>query len=425
MANAPTNQLLADRAGHFRDLVMSMAMGPGGMIIDFVDFKTRRPVQEGEEYPPDSDAYSMAFWNHRVPHPTVAESWYGENTLWATGWFLHAQMIRYRVTGEPEALELARKCFRDLLHYFRLSWEIEPGLLGKPHGGRAGGTVSYDQAANPVIFFVQFAKEFGTESEKALAHKYMHAHGDWYTRRNWVVNHHGNLAHVIDNPHTSLLKYLACVYAAYDMTGETRYRDEAFKWVRKLGELGRLPFATNPYETNHNLYYYAILAEYFRNTEIGQEFDWTGFMRTYWRAARHTFDHDGLFLFGSYDHQADRFARYEDKWLTMDQARGIPSAQAREKKTWLSATSMGNRPLNSALMAALALLARQHGLDEHGDAVALATKTLERMDESTLLWWWRDETMPPELYPNAEFFATEVPAAWLIAYWMGRQQGVW
>src|SRR5207247_1579100 len=80
----------------------------------------------------------------------TSECNYDENTLWATGWLLLSQMILYRVTGDAEAMTIARKCFRDLNHVFDLCRSIEPGLLGKPHGGRAGPTTSFDQSANPV-----------------------------------------------------------------------------------------------------------------------------------------------------------------------------------------------------------------------------------------------------------------------------------
>src|SRR5918999_430276 len=136
--------VLAERADHFRDLILDLAMGPGGMIIDFVAFDTRRPFQEGVDHDAPYAKVLDDAWGRFTPRPTSAELWYGENTLWVTGWLLWSQMLRYRATQEPEALATAQKCFRDLSNYFRQSSAIEPGLLGKPHGGRAGPTTSYD-----------------------------------------------------------------------------------------------------------------------------------------------------------------------------------------------------------------------------------------------------------------------------------------
>ena len=41
--------------------------------------------------------------------------------------------------------------------------------------------------------------------------------------------------------HTSAMKYFASVHAAYDVTGEERYRDEAVKCVRQLISKGLIP----------------------------------------------------------------------------------------------------------------------------------------------------------------------------------------
>lgn len=116
MAMRPMNEsdssALARRAALFQQLVLRVACGPGGMIICFPCFDTRRPFQEGEPLDWYSEKSPTQFWGPDSPTPTPAEWPYGENTLWATGWFLWSQMLRYQVTGESEALANARSCFR-------------------------------------------------------------------------------------------------------------------------------------------------------------------------------------------------------------------------------------------------------------------------------------------------------------------------
>jgi hypothetical protein len=416
---------LADRAARYRRLILDVAKGPGGMIVAFVSFDTRAPLQEGAEHPRCLVQDLEDAWGEFTPQPTAAEWYYGENTLWATGWLLWSQILRYRVTKEIEALETARKCFRDLSNVFRLCRQIEPGLLGKPHGGRAGPTTSYDQAANPVIFYTMYALELGTPEEKAEAADNMALHGEYYLRRNWVMNHHGNLQRIVDPAHTSTMKYLACVYAAYQMTGETSYREAAFKYLRQIIQNGKLPWPSNPYEVNHNLYYWGLLCDFWNKTEIASEFDWLKCIREYWQAAQKSFDAEGLVTFGHYDTVNRTFTPYPSKWLTHEDSKDWPTQAPRKAgRSWISPTSLGNRSLNCALLAALALLARSHGLDK--DAHLAAARILQRMDESTLRWrWWDDGKLPPELKPSLNLFAPEVPAAWLVAYWMGRLQKVW
>ena len=355
----------------------------------------------------------------------MSEWYYGENTLWATGWLLWSQILRYRATGEAEALATARKCFRDLSHCFRLSSSIEPGLLGKPHGGCAGPTTSFDQAASPVVFYATYAAELATPEEKAEAVRNLALHGDYYLRRNWVMNHHGNLQRIVDPAHTSALKYLACVYAAYQLTGEVRFRDAAVKYVRQVIQTGRLPWPAEQNEVNHNLFYWAFLCDFWHRMKVESEFDWVDCIRRYWKAAQASFDGDGLIRFGHYGARDGSFAPYPDRWLTRADAGAWPAQAPRKvERRWLSSTCLPNRSLNCAFSAALALLARSHGLDERGHIAA--RRALLALDEQTLRWWWWDRgNLPAELRPMLNIFAPEVAAAWLVAYWMGKLQKVW
>ncbi|MSP14325.1 MAG: hypothetical protein EXR62_15400 [Chloroflexi bacterium] len=419
-----TSELLAQRAVRFRQEILDVACGPGGMIIAFLPFDTRKPFQEGAPLHWYLEENFEGVWGPFTPRPTVAEWYYGENTLWVTGAFLWSQILRYRVTQEQEALDTARKCFRDLNNIFRLCREIEPGLLGKPHGGRAGATTSYDQAAIPVLPYVMFAQELATPEEKAEATHNMALHGDYFLRRNWVMNHHGHLQRIVDPAHTSTMKYLACVHAAYEMTGETRFRDAAFKYVRQINDSGRLPWPTNPYELNHNPFYYGFLADYWLKTEIAGEIDWVGHMREYWQATQMGLDERGLMIAGLYDAQKRTFTPRKSQWVNRAGADklGVTDSSKMERR-WVSATSFPGRATASTDLAILALIARSHGLDDQAHQVA--QRTLLTIDEDHLRWWWADNDNPPELSGLSNMFAPEAAANWLVVYWMGRAQHVW
>jgi hypothetical protein len=420
--------ILERRATRFRELILQVAMGPGGMIVSFPLFHPRQPFQEGRP----TNRYLAEFisplnsWGSMSPQPTLAEAMYGENTLWATGFFLWSQILRYKVTHEPEALETARKCFRDLSHVFRICRKIEPGLLGKPYGGCAGNTTSYDQSAWPVLFYVQYAQELATPQERAEAVRYMALHGEYYLQRNWVMNHFGHYERVVPGG-TSTMKYLACLYAAYELTGDTRFRDAALKYLRQIIHNGNLPWPSKTYQPGHNMFYWAMLCDYWSKTEMAKEFDWQGAIRDYWEAARTATDAEGLHVFGRYDVLRHSFTPYPDRWLTREDLSLWPELMpmigpepARSAKIWISATDLGNRALDSACTAALAFLARSRGLDDQ--APLFARKTLLRMDEDTLRWWWDDGKLPTEMKALHNVFAPEVAGVWQVAYWMGRSQ---
>jgi hypothetical protein len=420
------DELLAERAASFHRQILDVAKGPGGMIISFTHFDSRSPFQEGDDLHWYLANVLDGVWGGNAPKPTVAEWYYGENTLWTTGHFLWSQILRYRVTREQEALETARKCFRDLTNIFRLSRQIEPGVLGKPHGGRAGVTTSFDQSANPILFYVAYAQELATAEEKAIAIENMALHGEYYLRRNWVMNHHGNLHRIVDPAHTSTMKYLACVHAAYELTGEVRFRDAAFQYLRQIINSGKLPWPTNPYEINHNLYYWGMLCDYWSGTEIGTEVDWPAYIKEYWLAAQTAVDGEGLMQRGPYATDTRSFTPYPEQWITpenVQQLSTLDSGERRIQRRWVSATAYPNRALNSVCFAALALLAQSHGFDDR--ALSLAKRTLLRMDEQAMRYWWDDGTLPQEMKQLHNIFAPEVPAMWLVAYWTGRTQGAW
>jgi hypothetical protein len=414
------SKLLAERADDYLRQIFEVARGPGGLIISHSRFDTRLPLQENDDIPASLHQVLDSVWGKDAPKPTVAEWYYGENTCWATGWLLWSQMIRYRVTKDPEALKIARKCFCDLNHIFDLSRSIEPGLLGKPHGGRGGATTSFDQSANPVLLYVQFAREHGTEKEKEVARRNMVEHGDYYLRRNWQVNHHGNLSRIVPPAHPSAMKYFAAVHAAYDMTGEERFRDSTVKLVRELTDKRLLPWPSKRYELNANLLYYAWLGEYWSKTSLANAADWIGNIGVYWEAAKKGLDSEGLLLDGIYDTETKVFTPVQEGWSE----RNPPSAgQKPTQRWWRSPTGYQGRTLYSLTIAILGMIARKHGLDPQAHEVS--QKILLRIDRNGLRQCWDNGKLPPEMQPYANLFGAEFPAQWSIAYWMGREQNVW
>lgn len=418
--DAPT-AVLAERAEDYLQQILEVARGPGGLIIGHTQFDTRRPLQEGEPLHPNLYQVLDSVWGPATPKPTVPEWYYGENTLWATGWLLWSQMARHRVTGDAEALAVARKCFRDINHVFDFGRPTDPGLLAKPHGGRAGQTTSFDQSGNPVLLYVQFAREYGTTEEKEQARRNMLDHGEYYLRHDWVVNHHGNLTRFVDKLHPSAMKYLACAHAAYDLTGEERFREPVVKYVRQIVAAGLLPWPGQKYELNNNLFYYSWLAEYWRGTSLASATDWVANIGAYWAAAQSGLDEEGVLLDGIYDTKEKKFTPTTEGWFD----RSPPSAGSKQVATrwWRSPTGYQGRTMYTLAVAILGLIAHKNGLDDR--APEISRKILLRLNRDTMRQCWDNGRLPLEMQPFANMFAAELPGQWLIAYWMGREQGVW
>src|SRR5688572_8449727 len=94
--------LLAERAVRYRQLILDVACGPGGMIISLLPYSTHKPFQESDEIHWWLRNNLEENWGPFTPRPTVAEWYYGENTLAATGLLLWSQILRYQATHEQE-----------------------------------------------------------------------------------------------------------------------------------------------------------------------------------------------------------------------------------------------------------------------------------------------------------------------------------
>ena len=72
--------MLAEHAEDYLKQILEVARGPGGLIISHSRFDTRRPLQEGEDVQFLNQVLDSV-WGPETPKPTVAEWYYGENTL--------------------------------------------------------------------------------------------------------------------------------------------------------------------------------------------------------------------------------------------------------------------------------------------------------------------------------------------------------
>lgn len=421
------SELLAKRAERFREAILEVACGPGGMIISFARFDNRRPFQEGEMSEDDyrwGHAMNSAWGGYiATPRPTLAEWWYGENTLWVEGWLLWSQMLRYQTTKEPEALETARKCFLDLHNMFRLSAMIQPGCLGKPHGGRPGVTTSFDQSAFPVLPYAWYTRDYAEGKLKDEAVENLRQYGLNFLRQNMIVNHHGHLGSCVAEPHGSSMKYLAAMYASYEISGEKDVRDTVIKYVQKIVDAGILPWMTQPAEISGNLFYYGFLSDYWMKTELADMMDWKSNIKVYWEAAKSALDEDGLPMAGDYDTVNKTFTPTKEEWVYLSD----PSGKSGEAlKYWKSPKHYPAKANFACTTSVLGLIARSHGFDD--DAHLSGKKALMRIDEDCLRHWWHwgDEDRFPEAFkPLLNMFAPEAAANWLALYWYGRLQNLW
>ena len=252
------SRLLAARAQRFYQIVMDQcAIGPDGMIVSALKYDTRRPFRNGDvpsfDEPDAWPEHVHGQWVGQLPAP---HAWlYGENTLWATGLFLLSQLIRFRVTADADAANAAEKCFLDISRYFEMSKALEPGVLGKPHGGKTSTWMSYDQTAIPLLPYCWYARNLGTAEQRQMAAENLSLYVQRLIRNGFTIHRFFGDKRIKDPPTPSSMKFLAPVYAAYELTGDKSFRDAACYWMRKIIAAGR--FGLMMTRPSHNLWYYA------------------------------------------------------------------------------------------------------------------------------------------------------------------------
>jgi len=88
---------------------------------------------EGYSYPSSSDGFTPRGHQNQ------------ENSAWNSGIFLWAQCMRYRATGDEQALEYAAKAFNSIDYIFKLTEAVgHRGYLCKPYDGRVTKETSPD-----------------------------------------------------------------------------------------------------------------------------------------------------------------------------------------------------------------------------------------------------------------------------------------
>lgn len=155
-----------------------------------------------------------------------------ENSPWVSGLFLLSQCLRYQATGEPEALQYARKAFRSLDAIYRLSEARDrSGFMCKPYDWKASEETSIDQYTGVMIGLWEYLSLADRNSRQRIAHM-LATMADWWRKQDYQI--------VYFERRSDLLPYhaprLACLNAmAYRATGNERYSRECDRLLGLCG----------------------------------------------------------------------------------------------------------------------------------------------------------------------------------------------
>lgn len=131
---------LAEICGGFRDFMERHLVDADGLVRAYVSPRTLLPFTLTEASPVYDERLRDMCQNSADPAGALTY----ENSLMATGEFGMSEVMRYRCTGDAEALRLAGRSARALLAVAREGRHYMPGYLPKPHGGLSAARYSHE-----------------------------------------------------------------------------------------------------------------------------------------------------------------------------------------------------------------------------------------------------------------------------------------
>lgn len=183
-----------------------------GLVYTQIDRATGKPLTAGF-FGPDDD-----------PHPVGGADPVGmysyENCGMTTGAYTQALLERYAASGDPTALERARRGFLALRHIYDMGRQLEAGFFPKIYGGRFSEQTSTDQVLYAVLALDRFSA-FATETERREIATMIGKMVGFWVERNYTYHYY----HVRDMQ-WPLARFPSLLLLAFNHTGDTRFQSE-------------------------------------------------------------------------------------------------------------------------------------------------------------------------------------------------------
>ncbi|HMO57136.1 MAG TPA: hypothetical protein PKC19_07265 [Roseiflexaceae bacterium] len=386
-----------------------------------------------------------------------------ENSPWVSGIFLWSQCLRYRATGDEQALAYAATAFHSLDTIFALAEAAgEPGFLCKPYDWQLSQETSPDQYIAATLGMWAYREIAGRDVRQRID-AMLPAMADWWRERDYTIAYFERRFRILDDAYHA--PTMACLHAlAYQITADRRYLDEARRlltlagpWQTRIdlerarmlaelrGETGRA-FDIATAQSNRDLgdaVYDAERAPFVvRNTEnraamwmmvaaaeglFPCDLSMSGLLQ---QAIARYFDHCRLGL------RPDLLSHY---FIQVDLERNtwypILRPLTPERRAWAeqsghslfvgydSAICWGDA---AARIADIALIGHLRAPALCPGALTLARDLLARLDNQRLHWFVDPDGQQwiPELHWMRDSISSDAPAFATLVYWRGRANGI-
>ena len=204
------------------DFVTGRMMDADGLCRSFLCAATLAPWTNEDLAKTDQRLIVDMFQNS----PDKAGCMSYENALMATGEFALSQIVRYRVTKDEQARELAHRSIRAILAVIDEGRHYMPGWLPKPFGGipnaRNSHETSTDQYTKAVVALDAWRPLAGREQQAAIDRFFVDA-ADFFIARNFRFAYRHRTIVTADTHLHALGLYVPLVVLAARASGDAGY----------------------------------------------------------------------------------------------------------------------------------------------------------------------------------------------------------
>lgn len=404
---------LEAKACQYQRLIEEVFLDKQGLIRGCVERATRQP-------------WSLDYFDStrdflRAPGlPPPHAMWAYEQTNMCHGFYLLSLVYQHKVTGAPQSLALARRTFEAIWAVYQMAPPAERGFLTKPYGGKLSRETHADQYF-PVVLGLAAYHDLATAEERLRTLEMITHFADWWIRQQYKLVYFGIPIQISGRTRLNLMPLFGL---AYQLSGETKYRDELLSQLEEITPALPLFSGNAPPERVRSPFGrycgWFLSTDYLLKNEYMTEELGRALLGDYWRAAEATLADDGMcYVDVAYNPETDQF------YLPKTGYSQTPLFEDRIKWDFVYWVGHLKSAYGTAGFGAASVVV-QRWLPEQlatSDAfVALANVEEERLssyvdDEGGQLdgkhEWLTDD------------FRADAVTLWLLAYWMGRHHGFW
>jgi len=374
-----------------------------------------------------------------------------ENSLTTAGYWLAAQVERYHVTQEADALHHASRAYQCLDAIYKFGEEDgRPGWMGKPYGFKLSDQTSGDQYLFAAWGLAEYAK-VAPKAEAARSREMLVGMANYWKQIDYKIFY---LDHVWDNrenlhAYNAIFVYLNTL--AYDITGEGKYLNEARefraagKWDHEttLDEWKREAATKDSNEWPPN----RIVGD---QLKPGEYLCWETTIHSLFTAVSATGTHHILPELVDRESLAQTLKVWLEPWtlgveddllpyyfflVNLNEGTWRPAQNSPKlpRSEWFlgspglsqTTTRRWTEPLGRTLVTAM--LAGEHSPEVAAEAKSVARRIMESINGTRMQWQIDPDgkQIAPDRHDVINTLSSEIPSAYVFSFWRGRRLGWW